>query len=247
MSDMTHGATSVVASARRPKLGGAEILETLAVALLLGVAGYAALFLAPTERTMGVIQRIFYFHVPSAWTGFVAFSINLVGSIVFLRTRNFKWDRLGVAAAEIGVAFFTVVLVTGPIWARPVWGIWWTWDARLTSSFVLWLLYVSYLLLRTLVDEPERRAVLSGVFGVFAAFDIPLVYYSIRWFRTQHPQPVIGDGGSLDPRMLNVLLLCWAALLGVMVLLIRQRYRLETLRHEVEELRTDAARRGELT
>jgi heme exporter protein C len=221
---------------------GSGVIETLAVAALLAFAGYAALFIAPTEKTMGVIQRIFYFHVPSAWTGFVAFFINLVGSIAFLRTRNLKWDRLSVAAAEIGVAFFTVVLVTGPIWARPVWGIWWTWDARLTSSFVLWLLYTCYLLLRTLVEETERRAVLSAVFGIFAAFDIPLVYFSIWLFRTQHPQPVIGQGGSLDSKMLNVLLLCWVALLGVMALLIRQRYRLEELRHSVEELRTDAAR-----
>ena len=240
---MAHQAASVTESAGQQKWG-AGIVETIGVAALLSVAGYAALFIAPTERTMGVIQRIFYFHVPSAWTGFVAFFINLVGSIAFLRTRNVKWDRLGVAAAEIGVAFFTVVLVTGPIWARPVWGIWWTWDARLTSTFVLWLLYVCYLLLRTLVDEPERRAVVSAVFGIFAAFDIPLVYFSIWLFRTQHPQPVIGGGGSLDSRMLNVLLLCWAALLGVMVLLLRQRYRLETLRHSVEELRTDAARQA---
>jgi heme exporter protein C len=238
---MAHGAASVVESTGQRKWG-AGIVETLAVAVLLGFAGYAALFMAPTERTMGVIQRIFYFHVPSAWTGFVAFVINLVGSIAFLRKRDLKWDRLSVAAAEIGVAFFTVVLVTGPIWARPVWGIWWTWDARLTSSFVLWLLYVCYLLLRTLVDETERRAVLSAVFGIFAAFDIPLVYFSIWLFRTQHPQPVIGQGGSLDSRMLNVLLLCWAALLGVMALLIRQRYRLETLRHSVEELRIESAR-----
>ncbi len=222
------------------------LMESLAVAFLLGLAGYAALFVAPTERTMGVIQRIFYFHVPSAWTGFVAFVLNLIGSIAFLRTRNWKWDHLAVSGAEIGVAFFTVVLVTGPIWARPVWGIWWTWDARLTSSFVLWLLYVCYLLLRTLVEEPERRAIVSAVFGVFAAFDIPLVYFSIRWFRTQHPQPVIASPeGSLDPRMFNVLLLCWAALLAVMVLLIRQRYRMEALRHQVEELRTEKARRGE--
>ena len=96
-----------------------------------------------------------------------------------------------------------VGLVTGPIWAHPVWGIWWTWDARLTSAFVLWVLYVCYLLLRTLIDEPERRAVVSAVFGIFAAFDVPLVYFSIWFFRTQHPQPVIGDGGSLDPRMVR--------------------------------------------
>lgn len=238
---MAQGA-AVVAASGEPRGWGSGAIETLGVAALLAVAGYAALFIAPTERTMGVIQRIFYFHVPSAWTGFVAFFINLIGSIAFLRTRNLKWDRLSVAAAEIGVAFFTVVLVTGPIWARPVWGIWWTWDARLTSSFVLWLLYTCYLLLRTLVEETERRAVLSAVFGIFAAFDIPLVYFSIWLFRTQHPQPVIGQGGSLDSRMLNVLLLCWVALLGVMALLIRQRYRLEQLRHSVEELQTDAAR-----
>jgi heme exporter protein C len=242
---MAQQTTATVEPTGPQTWSGAGMVETLVVALLLAIAGYAALFLAPTERTMGVIQRIFYFHMPSAMTGFVAFFINLVGSIAFLRTRNLKWDRLAVSAAEIGLAFFTVVLVTGPIWARPVWGVWWAWDARLTSSFVLWLLYISYLLLRTLVDEPERRAVVSAVFGIFAVLDVPFVYFSIWFFRTQHPQPVIGQGGSLDPRMLNVLLLCWAALLGVMVLLLRQRYRLETLRHSVEELRTESARLGD--
>src|SRR5580700_7402747 len=173
----------------------------LLVFLLLAAASYGALIVAPTESTMGLIQRIFYFHVASAWTGFVAFGLVFIGSIGYLRTRSLKWDWLSVASAEVGVAFFTIVLVTGPIWAKPVWGIWWTWDARLTSSFLLWVLFVSYLVLRTLVDEPERRAQVSAVFGIFAALDIPLVYFSIWWFRTQHPQPVIGDGGSLDARM----------------------------------------------
>jgi heme exporter protein C len=240
---MAQEATSIVGSGRQ-RPWGTGILETLAVAALLAFAGYAALFIAPTERTMGVIQRIFYFHMPSAFAGFVAFFTNTFASIAYLRGRNLKWDRLAVSAAEIGLAFFTVVLVTGPIWARPVWGVWWEWDARLTSSFILWVLYISYLLLRTLVEETERRAVLSAVFGIFAAFDIPLVYFSIWLFRTQHPQPVIGDGGSLDGRMLNVLLICFAALLGVMVLLIRQRVRLETLRHSVEELRIESARQA---
>jgi len=129
------------------------------VALLLVIASaHASFYIAPEERTMGVIQRIFYFHVSSAWTGFIAFFLVFIGSIAYLRTRSLKWDWLSVASAEVGVAFFTVVLVTGPIWAKPVWGIWWIWDARLTSSFLLWVLFVSYLLLRTLVDEPERRA-----------------------------------------------------------------------------------------
>ena len=181
-----------------------------------------------------MIQRIFYFHVSSAWSGFVSFILVFIGSVAYLRTRALKWDWLSVASAEVGVAFFTIVLVTGPIWAKPVWGIWWTWDARLTSSFLLWVLFVSYLVLRTLVDEPERRALVSAVFGIFATLDIPLVYFSIWWFRTQHPQPVIGDGGSLDARMGWVLLLCWAATLGVMTVLIRLRYRLEALRAEVD-------------
>jgi heme exporter protein C len=188
-----------------------------------------------------VIQRIFYFHVPSWWSAFVAFAIVLVANVAYLRGRNPKWDWLGVSAAEVGVAFVTVGLVTGPIWAHPVWGIWWTWDARLTSAFVLWVLYVSFLLLRTLIEEPERRAVVSAVFGIFAAVDIPLVYFSIWFFRTQHPQPVIGDGGSLDPSMGKVLLLCWAAMLGILVVMVRQRYRVERLRWDVDRLRLEAA------
>ncbi len=214
----------------------------LLVFLLLAAASYAALIWAPTEATMGLIQRIFYFHVASAWSGFISFIMVFIGSVAYLRTRALKWDWLAVASAEVGVAFFTIVLVTGPIWAKPVWGIWWTWDARLTSSFLLWVLFVSYLILRTLLDEPERRALVSAVFGIFAALDIPLVYFSIWWFRTQHPQPVIGDGGSLAPRMGWALLLCWAATLGVMTVLIRVRYRLEAMRSEVDGYRMDVSR-----
>src|SRR5215469_7848153 len=214
------------------------------VFLLVAAASYGALIWAPEERTMGLVQRIFYFHVSSAWTGFVAFIMVFIGSVAYLRTRAPKWDWLSVASAEVGVAFFTIVLVTGPIWAKPVWGIWWTWDARLTSSFLLWVLFVSYLVLRTLVDEPSRRAMVSAVFGIFATLDIRQVYFSIWWFRTQHPQPVIGDGGKLDARMGYVLLLCWAALLAVMMVLIRLRYRLEGIRTEVDSYRMDASRRA---
>src|SRR5713101_801599 len=214
-------------------------LTTAAVAALIGLAGYAALFMAPTERTMGLIQRIFYFHVPSAWTGFVAFFLVLVSSIAYLFRRRPQWDWLAVSAAEVGVACFTVVLVTGPIWAKPVWGIWWTWDARLTSTFVLWVLYVTYLLLRSLVEDSSRRAVLSAVYGIFAFLDVPLVYMSIRWWRTQHPQPVIGggQGSGLHPTMRAVLFFTWLALRVLMTALIRQRFRLEMLCRECAEIR----------
>jgi heme exporter protein C len=218
----------------------------LGVAVLIGVAGYAALLLAPIERTMGEIQRIFYFHMPSGLTGLVAFTIVFIANIAYLATRRAHWDWLGVSAAEVGVAFTSVVLVTGPIWAKPVWGIWWTWDARLTSTFMLWLLYVSYLVLRTLLTEPERQAMVSAVFGIFAYLDVPLVYLSIRIWRTQHPQPVVfgGRGSGLDPAMRGVLFICWAALLGVMVLLLWQRYRLEAMRHDAEELLAEAEARA---
>jgi heme exporter protein C len=234
MSTDTQTGTSSRAIVSLPSL--------LGVFLLLAAGSYAALVYAPTEATMGLIQRIFYFHIASGWTFFVAFFIVFVGSVAFLRTRNPKWDWLSVASAEVGVAFVTIVLVTGPIWAKPVWGIWWTWDARLTSTFMLWVLFVSYLVLRTLVDDPERRGVVSAVFGIFACLDVPMVYFSIWWFRTQHPQPVIGGGGSLDPRMWWAAMVCWAAMLGVMVLLIRVRYRLEAMRSEVDAIRLEGSR-----
>jgi len=228
------------------KPAGGQGPETLLVGVLLAIAGYCAFFVAPTERTMGLIQRIFYFHMPFGITAFVSFFISFFASIAYLRTRAPKWDWLAVSSAELGVPFISVMLITGSIWAHPVWGIWWTWDARLTSTFVLWVLYVCYLILRTLIDDPERRAVVSAVFSIFAAFDVPFVYFSIWFFRTQHPQPVIGGGGSLDPRMAQVLLVCWITTLVMLVVLLRQRYRLEKLQHDVSDLRVEAARRDDL-
>jgi heme exporter protein C len=195
---------------------------------------YGALVSAPTERTMGDVQRIFYYHVPSAWTAFCLFFVNLMASIVYLIWRNPKADALAVASAEVGVIFCTVVLVTGPIWARPVWGIWWTWDLRLTLTLVLWLIYVSYLVLRRF-SASGQTPVIAAVLAVLGALDVPLVYFSIWFFRTQHPQPVIGGGGSIDPRMLHVLLLNWLAFSCFAFLVCWSRYRLEVLRQEVEE------------
>ncbi|HXR10521.1 MAG TPA: cytochrome c biogenesis protein CcsA [Candidatus Acidoferrales bacterium] len=210
----------------------------------LALACYAALFVAPEEKTMGVIQRIFYFHVPSFWTAFLAIFTTTYGSVAYIATKKMKWDWIAVSAAELAAAFLTIGLVTGPIWAKPVWGVWWAWDARTTSTFVLWAMYVSYLLLRTLVDEPERRALLSAVVAIFSCIDVPLVYFSIWMYRTQHPQPVIGDGGYLDPRMGKVLLECWGALVALFLLLLRERYRLEKMRSEVDGLRMEVERRG---
>ncbi len=210
-----------------------------AVAILMVIAAaYAAFFIAPEERTMGLIQRIFYFHVASAWAGFTAFFLCFLGNLLYVWKREQKYDWLAVSGAEVGLAFTTVVLITGPIWAHPVWGIWWTWDARLTSTFVLWLLYVSYLLLRTLVDEPDRRALLSSLFGIFAFLDVPLVFGAIRWWRTQHPQPVImgGQGSGLDPTMKSVFFFSALAMHVLMLFLVAERYALEKMQTETDFL-----------
>lgn len=203
-------------------------------AALLSYALYQALVAAPTEQTMGDVQRIFYYHVSSAWTAFLLFSINFVASVAYLIKRSTKADILAVVTAEVGVVFCTVVLVTGPLWARPVWGIWWTWDIRLTSTLVLWLIYVSYLFLRAF-SSSSQTPLLAAVLAVFGALDVPLVYFSIWFFRTQHPQPVIGAGGSLDPRMWHALLINWAAFLCFALLLCWSRYRLEKIRRQVDE------------
>jgi heme exporter protein C len=266
------------------------VLTTLFVAY----GFYLGLFVAPTERTMGEVQRIFYFHAPSGWTAFWLFFVNFIASVQFLASakpstqRAANWiviavgvagaiasfipqvrqelptgvypssvattmlllpvvylligkyfpgrnlDALAVAAAEVGVVFCTVVLVTGPLWARPVWGIWWTWDLRLTSTLVLWLIYVSYLMLRRLTDNAQTP-VLAAVLAVFGALDVPLVYFSIWFFRTQHPQPVIGGGGSLDPRMASVFWTNVAAFSCFGALVCWARYRVELMNRDVEE------------
>ena len=218
------------------------ILRAAILFVLIALTAYLAFHYAPVEKSMGIIQKIFYLHLPSALSSFVAFAVCFYANLMYVFKRQPKWDWLGVSAAEVGLAFISVVLVTGPIWAHPVWGIWWTWDARLTLTFVLWLLYISYLLLRSMLEEPDKRALFSALFGIFAFLDVPLVYFSIRWWRTQHPQPVIlgGPGSGLDPRMRVSYLLVWAAFTGLLILLLNGRYKLEAMRASVEEFRREA-------
>jgi heme exporter protein C len=222
-------------------MGKRIILGAVAILLVIAAA-YASFYVAPEERTMGVLQRIFYFHVGSAWAGMDAFLLCFIANLLYVWKRGQKYDWLGVSAAEVGLVLTTVVLITGPIWAKPAWGIYWTWDARLTSTFVLWLLYVSYLLLRTLIEEPERRALLSALFGIFAFIDVPLVFFSIRWWRTQHPAPVImgGPGSGLDPTMKKVFLFNVLAMHMFAAFLIVERYMLEKMRSEVDILKREA-------
>lgn len=200
---------------------------------------YGAFIYAPTEKTMGDIQRIFYIHMPSWIAGFTAYFVVSAASIAYLATKNLKWDRMALACAEIGTLLCTGGLITGPLWAKPVWGVWWVWDPRLTLSFLVWLIYLAYLLLRDFVEDPAKRAAFSAVYGIFAIGAVIFDYLAIRLWRTQHPQPVVlgGEDSGLDPAMAQVLLLACITFLLLFVLLAVLRVRLEKSRGEVRELR----------
>jgi heme exporter protein C len=212
---------------------------------LLAFSTYQALFVAPTEQTMGEVQRIFYYHVPSAWVAGVCFFVNFLASIAYIVKPNEKADALAAASAEVGVVFCTIVLLTGPIWARPVWGIWWTWDARLTTTLVLWLIYVSYLIVRRFAAGSQTR-ILAAVIGIFGFVDVPIVYMSIRWFRTQHPSPVMagGENSGLDPAMLHVFFWNLLAFTCVGIIFIGLRYRLQTMEDALEAEHAQLALEG---
>jgi len=175
---------------------GTRVLGWLAVLGLL--AGLVAAFgYAPREVTQGNVQRIMYLHVPSVLTAYLAFGLVLLGSAAYLATRRIGWDRLAASAAEVGVLFTAVTIVSGSIWGRPTWGVWWTWDARLTSTAVLLLVYVGYLLLRAMVDEPEARARYAAVVGIVGAANIPIVHFSVKWWRALHqPSTILGPEPS---------------------------------------------------
>ena len=220
-------------------IGGAWLLLTV---LLLIQGFHQALFVAPTEATMGEIQRIFYYHVSSAWVASIFFFVSFAASVVYLLARRnhpvraLSADAIALASAEVAVVFNTVVLVTGPLWARPVWGIWWTWDERLTSTLVLWLIYASYLLLRRFAAGPQMQT-LAAVLAIFGYVDVPIVYFSTRWWRTQHPSPVIGGGpgSGIDPAMWTAVLWNLAAWLAWGVMLAVIRYRMERKRQLIEQ------------
>src|SRR5579871_1672424 len=168
----------------------------LIAAALLARNIYKIFMVLPDEAAQGMIFRILFFHAPMAMTAMLGSAVGLIASVGFLLTKNFKYDAVAVAVTEVGLAFLAANLVTGSIWGRIIWGIWWTWDARLTSALVCWLLYAGYLMLRHAIEEPTQRATFAAVFSIFAFIDVPIVIFSIKWWRTQHPQPVFWGGGS---------------------------------------------------
>jgi heme exporter protein C len=199
--------------------------------LLLAAVYVRALAFTPTEATQGPAQKIFYVHVPSAWIAFLAFGLVGVASLLYLFTRESRLDRFAASAAEVGVVFTTGVLITGPIWAKPIWGAWWTWDARLTSTLFLWFIYFGYLVLRGAVQEPGRRARYSAALGILGALLVPFIHVSVYLFRTLHPLPVVLKPGkpALPGSMLATLLFSLAAFTLLFFGLLSRRYALARL------------------
>lgn len=191
----------------------------------------------PPEAAQGAIFKIIFFHVPVAITALLCACVALIGSIGFLITKNFKFDAVAVAVTEVGLAFLAANLVTGSIWGRVIWGVWWTWDARLTSALICWLLYAGYLMLRRAIEEPTQRATFAAVFSIFAFLDVPIVFFSIKWWRTQHPQPVFWGGGSFPPDWTRIFLWQMLAMLLLGIVLTAVRLRQEESQREIDSLR----------
>jgi heme exporter protein C len=191
----------------------------------------------PEEVNQGAIFKIIFFHVPMAITALTFALVAFLASAAFLITRKFYFDALAVAVTEVGLAFLAGNLITGSIWGRIIWGIWWTWDARLTSALICWLLYAGYLMLRRAIEEPTQRATFAAVFSIFAFIDVPIVIFSIKWWRTQHPQPVFWGGGSFPKDWTPIFMLNMLAILLIGVVFTAVRLRQEEAQREIDSLR----------
>ena len=202
---------------------------------------YAAFIYASTEAVMGPVQRIFYFHMGTVWVATIAFIIVFISSIQYLRKESHFWDVLALSSAEIGVLFITLTIITGSIWAKPVWGTWWTWDPQLTTTFVLWILYVVYLILRSSAGGDPRKAKYAAVFGIIAFLDLPLVYASARLMRGISPVVFGGSGGGIAPEMMVALLVNLVGFTLLFLLLLKQRIDIERMRDELSKLKLEEA------
>lgn len=226
----------------QPKPRALTILEVVAAVLLAG--GTAMVFFyAPLEVVMGLVQKVFYFHVATAWVGMLGFIAAAVAGIAYLRTQNMKWDAVGLAAVEISLVFFFIAIVLGSIWAYPAWNTWWTWEPRLTSAAVLELIYLAYLLLRQGIEDPERRARFGAVYTLIGGLSVPVTFMAIRLFRTIHPV-VIGSGSaaaqggfSMTPAMLQTMLANIFVFTILFIVLFWHRMRLGQLAEKAEQLK----------
>lgn len=221
---------------------------TDAAATLLLVVGALSAVVAPPDQLQGNMQRLMYLHVPTAWVAYLAFAVTFVGSLAWLRTRAERWDRIAASSAELGVVFTGLTLALGSIWGKPVWGVWWTWDARLVTTALLFLVYVAYLSLRRSTADADVRARRSAIFGVIAFVQVPIVHMSVQWWRTLHQPPTVlrmEGTPTIASSMLLALLVNVVAFTAVYGTLLRRRVRLAANERQVEQLiRDDVAVAG---
>ena len=208
-------------------------------ALLMAVALYMIFMWAPTEQNLGVSQRIFYFHVPLGWLGMVSIIVVAFASIMHLVTGRERWDALAHSTAEVGLVCATLILVTGSIWAKPVWGVWWTWDAKLTTTLILWFIYVGYLMVKAYAPQGSQGQRFASVVALIGAIDAPIIYFATVWWRTAHPELNIGplaESGGLDSRMALTFLVSLVTFTVLYVYILMERYALKKSAYELDEL-----------
>jgi heme exporter protein C len=230
-----------------PAESGGSGLLARGVDLLIGLAVLVDLYViynAPAERVQGQVYKILYVHVPMAWLSYVAFALVLGASVAYLWKRRPGADYLARAAAEVGVLFLSLLLITGVVYGRPVWGVWWTWDARLTTTLIMWFVYVGYLMLRSAIADPERSARIGAVLGIVAFANVPLVQLSVTWWRTLHPQPSIAQPGSMSSEILAGMLFSFAVFLIVFARLVAIRTSLFRSQADARDLANLVAERG---
>ncbi|UOD35251.1 cytochrome c biogenesis protein CcsA [Deferribacteraceae bacterium V6Fe1] len=209
-----------------------KVIDFLSFILIL-VALYFAFIYAPVEKVMGPVQKIFYFHVASAWIAFFAFFVTFICSIFLLATNRYIFDDIASSSAGIGIIFCSIVLITGPIWAKPIWGTWWTWDPRLTTTLILWFIYVGYLMLRKFIDEEDKRAKFAAAVGIVGFIDVPIVFLSIRWWRTIHPNVLQKGGGGLHPDMITSLIVSVIAFTFLYLMLMNKNLKIKALERKI--------------
>jgi heme exporter protein C len=226
----------------QPKPGTLKILDVVSI-IVLGISTYLALVFAPTELVMGDVQRVFYFHIGTAWVALMGFILAAVFSVTYLVTKNLNWDRLQVAAIEVSLVFFLITIVLGSIWARPAWNTWWTWDPRLTTAAITELIYIAYFMLRQGIDDPERRARFGAVYALIGGLSAPITFFAIRLFRTIHPVVIAGSNAeaegsfSMTPDMRTTFFFALFAFTIIFIDLFWNRIRLGALQEKVEQLK----------
>ena len=226
-----------------------SLKTTLAVitGVMMLVDLYLIFMVAPTDSVLGHVQRVFYFHVPIAIMSFLAFFVVFLASLMFLIKRTPKWDAIAHASAEVGVVFVTLALLTGIIWARPIWNTWWTWEPRLTTTMILWLIYVAYLMVRSYAPSQSKGAIYGAVVGIVGFVDVPIVYYSVVWWRSIHPSPVVGpfaQTDALDGTMAWILLYSFITFVFFFAYMVMERMELRKTEESLGRIRFTLRRRG---